>query len=199
MNIKISITLTLFIIVTFFSCNTNDNSSSNKENKKESKVEQPAKEGNKKYTISGNTILDIKAGMEISKLKTKVIKTVSGYPYLNDSTVYKILSQKEEELGFLVPDENSPSLVGDIHITSENVMTEDKINPGMTYDQILTNLKDFKKYGKDSGKRIDFVKQQIVYRIDAPQEQVEENSINSVKQAKVTRIIIEAPIVESGL
>lgn len=118
------------------------------------------------YTVDGEgAFLGMKVGESIKYyedvLRDGIIRSGEG-----EFEVHYIDAAEGYELGYIIPESEDRGEIGQIIITSENVLTEQGIKVGMTFAELRNKLGQFKVYGSPIEARTYAEKDDYIYRLD---------------------------------
>ena len=141
------------------------------------------------YLIFNHTIFDLSPGQPLApaldRLRRGTLRTGEG-----NFKVYHIKDKQGEEVGYVMPDPLDESLIGDIYITSDRVVTEQGVRVGYTYGELVERLGALEVHGSEiegstsaDYKRLRFMLDEQHFAYELGQEQVSPS-------AKVTEIVL---------
>ena len=117
--------------------------------------------------IYGDSFVGISPGDRIADhadlLRKDVFQTGEG-----DFDIYRIDIEGRGSAGYLFPDPNDESLVGDIVVTSPAARTEDSLQIGMTFGQLQERYDDLKVHGSEIEGRTDVYIGGLALRLGIP-------------------------------
>lgn len=135
----------------------------------------------KTFRVKGGIVNTVKAGMVIVDQKKHLVR---GYIDLGEGRklVQKLLDDKGGSLGYVMPRLGNTSLVGDITITSNKVLTEHGIRIGDTYSKLKEATNNLEVDGSISEGRTYATADGVAYRLGT-------SEINS--ETTITEIVIK--------
>jgi len=107
-----------------------------------------------------------------------------------DFTVYLIMDGPESKIGYLMPDPNDETKVGDITITSPIPTTTEGMKVGMTLGDLFNRYRNLEIHGSEIEGRTTAYKDQLSFRIDASNYSYEIDPEKIPLNAKITEISI---------
>jgi len=107
-----------------------------------------------------------------------------------DFTVYLIMDEPEGKIGYLMPDPDDETKVGDITITSSIPTTTEGMKVGMTLGDLFNRYRNLEIHGSEIGGRTTAYKGQLSFRIDANNYEYEIDPEKIPLNAKITEISI---------
>ena len=141
------------------------------------------------YKIFNGTFLDMAPGQALEvhskRLNKGVLKTADG-----ELEAYFIEGPRGEELGYVMPDPNDPSLLGDLHITSPGVVTERGVRVGNSYGELVERLGKLEVHGSELESRTYATDGKLHYRLDEPHNTYEVAADEVSPNAKVLAIVV---------
>lgn len=141
------------------------------------------------YKASGGEFLGMKTGEPLAPyidvLRKGVLSTGEG-----DFDIYYIDGAEGDELGFIFPSYDESNSIGDICITSPNVMTDSGLSVGMTYADLQEKLGEVEVHGSEIEGYTHASKDGYSYRLDAGNwsYEIDPTTINS--ETKIIEIIL---------
>ncbi len=140
----------------------------------------------KTFRVKGGMVNTVKAGMVIVDQKKHLVR---GYIDLGEGRllVQKLLDDKGGSLGYVMPRLGNNSLVGDITITSNKVLTEHGIRIGDTYSKLKEASNNLKVDGSNSEGRTYATADGVAYRLGT-------SALNS--ETTITEIVIKDILVK---
>ncbi|MEO0732374.1 MAG: hypothetical protein AAFZ52_06040 [Bacteroidota bacterium] len=117
------------------------------------------------YLISNGEFLGMRPGSPLDDfvggLRKGTLQTGEG-----DFPVYYIDGAEGEELGYLVPDPRDGAMIGDIIVTSQDVVTEAGIRVGVNFEELQNRLgRPLEVHGSEIESRTYAVRDGFSYRI----------------------------------
>lgn len=152
---------------------------------------QVAELADEDYIISNNSLYGIKSGMTFAEISNKV-KSGTLRNGEGEFSVYYISDGANEPLGYILPDPNDESRVGDIVITSPKVRSKNGFGVGSTFVTLQTVFPKLKVHGSEVESRT-YAKPTengIQYRLDAAFNTYEVDKSKIDPATKVTEIYI---------
>lgn len=107
-----------------------------------------------------------------------------------DFTVYLIMDGPESKIGYLMPDPNDETKVGDITITSSIPTTTEGMKVGMTLGDLFNRYRNLEIHGSEIEGRTTATKGQLSFRIDANNYEYEIDPEEIPLNTKITEISI---------
>ena len=100
------------------------------------------------YLIFNGTFFDLAPGQPLAPAEARLRK---GKLETGDGSfeVYYIDGPEKEELGYILPDPNDETRIGDIYLTSERVVTEQGVRVGNTYAELVERLGALEVHGSE--------------------------------------------------
>ncbi len=141
------------------------------------------------YEIGDSSFMDMRPGEDIGPFTRQLrpgIIPVDG----QDQTIFYIEGRKRERLGYVKVDELDQSKMGDIYITSPDVVTRDGIRVGNSYQEILERLGKVDVQGGGGDGPAYLTQGKLAYRLAMSelQDAFDPNAIDST--TKITEIVI---------
>ncbi len=144
------------------------------------------------YTITNGAFLGIKPGEPLANysaaLRAGVLQTGEG-----DFAVFYIDGAAGEELGYVMPDPNDESKVGDIYLTSPKVLTSAGVHVGVTHAQLVEALGPLEFHGSEIEGYTSAQKDGMAYRIDAGNWSYEIDQQTITPETEVIEVVILRP------
>lgn len=141
------------------------------------------------YKIFNGTFFDFAPGQPIApaveRLRKGKLKTGDG-----KFEVYYIDGRDKEELGYLMADPNDASKIGDITITSDQVITEEGARVGWTYAELTQRLGPLEVNGSEVEGATYATSDRLRYRLDEPHFTYDMGGETVGSGAKVLEVVI---------
>ena len=140
----------------------------------------------KTFRVKGGMVNTVKGGMVIVDQKKHLVR---GYIDFGEGrlSVHKLLDDKGGSLGYVMPRLGNNSLVGDITITSNKVLTEHGIRIGDTYSKLKEASNNLEVDGSNSEGRTYATADGVAYRLGT-------SALNS--ETTITEIVIKDILVK---
>jgi hypothetical protein len=140
----------------------------------------------KTFRVKGGMVNTVKGGMVIVDQKKHLVR---GYIDFGEGrlSVHKLLDDKGSCLGYVMPRLGNNSLVGDITITSNKVLTEHGIRIGDTYSKLKEARNNLEVGGSNSEGRTYATADCVAYRLGT-------SALNS--ETTITEIVIKDILVK---
>lgn len=110
-----------------------------------------------------------------------------------DFTIYLILDQQGGKIGYLMPDPNDETKVGDITITSSIPETTEGMRVGMTLGDLFDRYQNLKIHGSEIEGRTTASKDQLSFRLDANNPTYEIDPMKIPLDTKIIEISVNRP------
>ncbi|MBC6993272.1 hypothetical protein QWY85_13515 [Neolewinella lacunae] len=141
------------------------------------------------YAIANGAFLGIKPGEPLANytatLRAGLLQTGEG-----DFDVFYIDGAAGEELGYVMPDPNDESKVGDIYLTSPKVRTSAGVHVGMTHARLVEVLGPLEFHGSEIEGYTSAQKDGMAYRIDAGNWSYEIDQQTITPETELIEIVI---------
>ena len=142
------------------------------------------------YLLSNRTLLGLKPGEPIAPytdaLRKGKLKTGEG-----NFAGYYIDGAEGGELGFMMPDTEDETLIGDIYIFSPSVVTEEGIRVGLSYSELTERLGAIDFYGSEIESRVYGEHEGLRYQLDINSNTPEKIAAGDIPAStKVKAIVI---------
>lgn len=142
------------------------------------------------YLISNGSFIGFKPGEPLREyvdaLRPGKIRTGEG-----EFEVYFIDAAEGYELGYFMPAGPDDSEIGDIWITSPNVVTEEGMHVGLTYEDLNERVGEVKFYGSEIEGMVLGFKEGIGYRLDMYESVVKFDNATIKGETEITQLVIE--------
>ncbi len=142
-----------------------------------------------RYKIFNGTFFDYAPGQPIAiareRLREGKLETGEG-----TFEVYYIDGRDREELGYLMPDPNDETKVGDITITSENAITEQGARVGWTYGELTQRLGPLEVHGSEIEGQTHATQGRLKYLLDEQHYGYDLGEERVADGAKVVAVVI---------
>lgn len=145
--------------------------------------------------ISSDSYQGISPGDKLAAHEDELVKSqlVNGE---GNFTVYLILNEQGGKIGYLMPDPNDATMVGDITITSSTPVTTDGMRVGMTLGDLFNRYRNLEIHGSEIESRTTASKDQLSFRLDAEKHTYQVDPREIPLNTKITEISINRPSVK---
>ncbi|MEM0991452.1 MAG: hypothetical protein AAF847_15830 [Bacteroidota bacterium] len=185
----------LLIGIVFVACGGDNAAETNDENTINETETIPVSDANsdaaisKMPTASDQEFYGIAVKDSIATHADKLIKTT----IQNGEGTFEVYEIKDADgmiLGQLYADPLNQAFVGDIVITSPEVVTDEGVKIGMTFTELKNKFNQYEVHGSEIESRVSFVQANHAYRLDYPSNQYDLDESEIPSDAKVIEIKI---------
>lgn len=142
------------------------------------------------YPIQDDAFYGVSPGEAIASLPAELIEKGELENGEGRFPVYYILAESGERIGYFYPDPNTDLVVGDIFVTTAQAVTQEGIQIGSSFEDIVGKIGDFEVHGSEVESRTHVFYGNLALQLDYPSVDYDLDSDAIPPDAKIVQIWI---------